>query len=116
MVVAVKGMECAKSNQVNTSLSLSDPFVVQVFEDNVRKVSGECVDLLFCNSGEVRFFTKTHSTVAAAEYLKKYATAFVITRGAGGSSSYDVTALVETPGVTTNATSTNGAGDMYAIN
>jgi sugar/nucleoside kinase (ribokinase family) len=112
--VAVKAMECAKANQVKTSLSLSDPFVVQVFEDNLHKVIGDGVDLLFCNSDEARSFTKTHKTEDAAEQLKKYAKTFVITRGAGGSLSYDGTSLVQTPGVTTNTVDTNGAGDMYA--
>ena len=112
--VAVKAMECAKANQVKTSLSLSDPFVVQVFENNLHKVIGDGVDLLFCNSDEARSFTNTHSTEAAAEQLKKYAKTFVITLGAGGSLSYDGTDLVQTPGVITNAVDTNGAGDMYA--
>jgi len=112
--VAVKAMECAKANQVKTSLSLSDPFVVQVFEDNLHKVIGDGVDLLFCNSDEARSFTNTHSTEAAAEQLKTYAKTFVITRGAGGSLSYDGTDLVQTAGVTANAVDTNGAGDMYA--
>ena len=38
----------------------------------------------------------------------------MITRGAGGSLSYDGTSLVQTPGVTANAVDTNGAGDMFA--
>jgi sugar/nucleoside kinase (ribokinase family) len=112
--VAIKTMECAKANQVKTSLSLSDPFVVQVFEDNLRKVIGGGVDLLFCNSDEARSFTKTHNTEDAAEQLKKYAKTFVITRGAGGSLSFDGKELLQTPGVTANAVDTNGAGDMYA--
>ena len=112
--VAVQAMELAKANQVKTSLSLSDPFVVQVFGDNLRKVIGNGIDLLFCNSHEARSFTNTHSTEAAAEQLKKYAKTFVITRGAGGSLSYDGTDLVQTVGVTANAVDTNGAGDMFA--
>ena len=112
--VAVQAMELAKANQVKTSLSLSDPFVVQVFGDNLRKVIGNGIDLLFCNSHEARSFTNTHSTDAAAEQLKKYAKTFVITRGAGGSLAYDGTGLVQTPGVSANAVDTNGAGDMFA--
>ena len=112
--VAVKAMECAKANQVKTSLSLSDPFVVQVFGDNLRKVIGNGIDLLFCNSDEARSFTNTHSTEAAAEQLKKYAKTFVITCGPGGSLSYDGANLVRTPGVIGNAVDTNGAGDMFA--
>jgi sugar/nucleoside kinase (ribokinase family) len=112
--VAVQAMELAKANQVKTSLSLSDPFVVQVFGDNLRKVIGDGIDLLFCNSHEARSFTNTHSTEAAAEQLKNYAKTFVITRGAGGSLSYDGTDLVQTAGVSANAVDTNGAGDMFA--
>ena len=112
--VAVQAMELAKANQVKTSLSLSDPFVVQVFADNLRKVIGNGIDLLFCNSYEARSFTNTHSTEAAAEQLKKYVKTFVITRGAGGSLSYDGTDLLQTAGVTANAVDTNGAGDMFA--
>jgi len=112
--VAFQTMELAKANQVKTSLSLSDPFVVQVFGDNLRKVIGDGIDLLFCNSHEARSFTNTHSTEAAAEQLKNYAKTFVITRGAGGSLSYDGTDLVQTAGVTANAVDTNGAGDMFA--
>jgi sugar/nucleoside kinase (ribokinase family) len=120
--VAFQAMELAKANKVKTSLSLSDPFVVQVFADNLRKVIGNGIDLLFCNSHEARSFTNTHSTEAAAEQLKKDAKTFVITRGAGGSLSYDGTDLVQTAGVLANAVDTNGAGDMftgaflYAIN
>ena len=112
--VAVKTMELAKANKVKTSLSLSDPFVVQVFADNLVKVIGNGIDLLFCNSHEARSFTNTHSTEAAAEQLKKYAKTFVITRGAGGSLSYNGTDLVQTAGVSANAVDTNGAGDMFA--
>jgi sugar/nucleoside kinase (ribokinase family) len=112
--VAVQAMGLAKANKVKTSLSLSDPFVVQVFGDNLRKVIGNGIDLLFCNSHEARSFTNTHSTEAAAEQLKKYAKTFVITRGAGGSLSYDGTDLVQTVGVSANAVDTNGAGDMFA--
>jgi sugar/nucleoside kinase (ribokinase family) len=112
--VAVKTMALAKAHQVKTSLSLSDPFVVQVFGDNLRKVIGNGIDLLFCNSHEARSFTNTHSTEAAAEQLKKYAKTFVITRGAGGSLSYDGKDLVQTAGVSANAVDTNGAGDMFA--
>jgi len=112
--VAVKAMELAKANQVKTSLSLSDPFVVQVFGDNLRKVIGNGIDLLFCNSDEAKSFTNTHNTEAAVEQLKKYAKTFVITRGAGGSLSYDGTDLLQTAAVSVHAVDTNGAGDMYA--
>ena len=107
-------MECAKANQVKASLSLSDQFVVQTSEDNLLKVIGDSVDLLFCNSDEVRSFTKTHNTEDVAEQLENIAKKFVITRGAGGSLSYDGPNMVQTTGVSANAVDTNGVGDMFA--
>ena len=108
-------MIIAKQKGVKTSLSLSDPFVVEVFSDNIKTIIGEDgVDLLFCNGDEARSLTDTHTIEAAAESLKQYAKTFAITRGPGGSLVYDGKKLIHTPGVMTNAIDTNGAGDMFA--
>ena len=112
--VAIKAIESAKANRVKTSLSLSDPFVVEIYGNNLRKVIGDGIDLLFCNSDEARSFTNTRSTEAAAEQLKTVAKTFVITLGADGSLTYDGTDIFQTAGVLVNALDTNGAGDMYA--
>ena len=113
--VARDAMAFAKQNRVKTSLSLSDPFVVEVFSDNIKTIIGENgVDLIFCNGDEARSFTGTHTIEAAAEALKKYAKTFAITRGPGGSLVFDGDNLIHTPGVLSNAIDTNGAGDMFA--
>jgi sugar/nucleoside kinase (ribokinase family) len=113
--VARDAMAFAKKNRVKTSLSLSDPFVVEVFSDNIKTIIGENgVDLIFCNGDEARSFTGTHTIEAAAEALKKYAKTFAITRGPGGSLVFDGTNLIHTPGILTNAIDTNGAGDIFA--
>ena len=114
-VVARDATVYAKEKGVKTSLSLSDPFVVEVFSDNLKTIIGDDgIDLLFCNGDEARNFTDTHTIEAAAEALKKYAKTFVITRGPGGSLVYDGKEIIHTPGVMTNAIDTNGAGDMFA--
>ena len=113
--VARDAMIYAKKNGVKTSLSLSDPFIVEVFSDNIRTIIGDDgVDLIFCNGDEARSFTGTHTVEAAAEALKKYAKTFAITRGAGGSLVFDGTNMIHTPGVLASAVDTNGAGDMFA--
>ncbi len=113
--VARDAMAFAKKNRVKTSLSLSDPFVVEVFSDNIKTIIGENgVDLIFCNGDEARSFTGTHTIEAAAEALKKYAKTFAITRGPGGSLVFDGANLIHTPGILTNAIDTNGAGDIFA--
>ena len=113
--VARDAMNFAKENGVKTSLSLSDPFVVEVFSDNIKTIIGEDgLDLIFCNGDEARSITGTHTIEAAAEGLKKYAKTFVITRGPGGSLVFDGVNLIHTDGVLASAVDTNGAGDMFA--
>ena len=113
--VARDAMAYAKQNGVKTSLSLSDPFVVEVFSDNIKTIIGENgVDLIFCNGDEARSFTGTHTIEAAAESLKQYAKTFVITRGPDGSLTYDGQDISYNKAVQTNAIDTNGAGDMFA--
>ena len=108
-------MQYAKDNGVKTSLSLSDPFVVEVFSDNIKTIIGDDgLDLIFCNGDEARSFTGTHTIEAAVEGLKKYAKTFVITRGPGGSLVFDGNNLIHTDGVLASAVDTNGAGDMFA--
>lgn len=112
--LACQVMEFAKVNKVKTALSLSDPFVVQMFGDNFRKVIGDGVDLLFCNSAEALSFTCTENLEAAVDQLKMFAKTFVITLGAGGSLTFDGEQLISTPAVSVLAVDTNGAGDMFA--
>jgi len=113
--VARDAMKFAKDNGVKTSLSLSDPFVVEVFSENIKTIIGDDgLDLIFCNGDEARSFTDTNTIEAAAEGLKKYAKTFVITRGPGGSLVFDGVNLIHTEGVLASAVDTNGAGDMFA--
>lgn len=112
--VAINAMAYAKQKGVKTSLSLSDSYVVKVFSESLKSVIGEGIDLLFCNTDEARRFTGTHTVEEAANVLKQHAKTFVITRGPGGSLTYDGHQLIHTPGVSANAVDTNGAGDMFA--
>jgi len=112
--VAVEAMSFAKQHDVKTSLSLSDPFVVQIFSQQLKSVIGDTVDLLFCNEEEAINFTDSSTIEQAAEALKNYAKSFVITRGAAGSMVYDGEHTTCTSGVKAKAINTNGAGDMFA--
>jgi len=112
--VAVEAMSFAKQHGVKTSLSLSDPFVVQIFSEQLKGVIGDGVDLLFCNEEEAINFTESSTIDQAGEALKESAKSFVITRGAEGSMVYDGEKTTCIPGVNTKAINTNGAGDMFA--
>ena len=112
--VAIEAMLHAKRNGVKTSLSLSDPFVVQIFSEPLKRVIGDGVDLLFCNADEAQNFTATSSVEEAAVVLRDFAKSFVITLGAEGSMVYDGNQLKTVSGVKVEALNTNGAGDMFA--
>ncbi|MGE4594122.1 MAG: adenosine kinase [Gammaproteobacteria bacterium] len=112
--VAVEAMSFAKQHGVKTSLSLSDPFVVQVFSEQLKNVIGDGMDLLFCNEDEAISFTGRATVEQAAEALKDCAKSFVITRGAEGSLTYDGNQTTLVPGVKTRTINSNGAGDMFA--
>jgi sugar/nucleoside kinase (ribokinase family) len=107
-------VEKAKQDGVKVALSLSDPFVAQLFTDNLKSVIGDGVDLIFCNKDEAQAFTETNSIESAAEKLKHYAKTFAITDGANGAHLFDGQDLFMVPAVKANAIDTNGAGDMFA--
>lgn len=111
---AVKLRELAEQNGVKTSLSLSDPAIVNFFGDGLREMIGESVDMLFCNEAEAMAFTKTDSIEAAADDLRRYARSFAITRGSRGSLLFDGNQMIDVTGHPVQPIDTNGAGDMFA--
>ena len=89
----------AKESGVKVALSLSDPFVAQIFGDNLRSVIGDGVDLVFCNKDEALAFTKTETVDDACEALKQSAKTFAVTDGAQGAIVFDGKDTVSVPGV-----------------
>ena len=112
--VVKSAVEFAKQQGVKVGLSLSDPFVAQLFADNLKSVIGDGVDLIFCNKDEALAFTGADSIEQAAETLKSYTKTSVITDGANGATVFDGDSLSQVPGVKAKAIDTNGAGDMFA--
>lgn len=104
----------AKHHGVKVAVSLSDPFVAEIFGDALRDMIGEGVDLIFCNKDEAMTFTQTDDMAAAVEALKIYTQAFVITDGANGACAFDGASMMQAVGVQAKAIDTNGAGDMFA--
>jgi sugar/nucleoside kinase (ribokinase family) len=112
--VTKEAVELAKAKGVKVAISLSDPFVVEVFGDALRQVIGDGVDLIFCNKNEATAFTGTETLEAASEALKQYTKTFAITVGAEGAITFDGSSLEQSAGVKAEAIDTNGAGDMFA--
>ena len=121
LTASVTGMKAAKlakkiaeENDIKTSITLSDPSIVQAFRDNFIDLIGTSVDLLFCNKEEAITFTQTGDVLEAREALKKEAKQFVITLGQNGAMIYDGETFIDIEPYNVQAIDTNGAGDMYA--
>ena len=109
-----QAVEFAKEQGVKIAISLSDPFVVDVFGDALRDVIGSGVDLVFCNKDEALAFTSSDGLDSAIEKLKLITKSFAITDGAKGAITYDGDSVSKSDGVSAKAIDTNGAGDMFA--
>ena len=109
-----EAVQFAKEQGVKIAISLSDPFVVDVFVDALREVMGDGVDLVFCNKEEALAFTGSNNLDSAIEKLKQYTKSFAITDGANGAITFDGDLVCRSEGVPAKAIDTNGAGDMFA--
>jgi len=111
---AVRARELAEAAGVKTSLSFSDPGMVEFFRDGIAEIIGDKLDLVFCNREEALGWAESEDLGAAVAALKKVANAFVITLGGDGALTWDGSELVEIPPHKVEAVDTNGAGDMFA--
>ncbi|MFV8819754.1 adenosine kinase [Haliea sp. E17] len=111
---AVRAREIAEAEGVKTSLSFSDPGMVQFFREGLEEMLGGGVDLVFCNEAEALGWGQCEDLDSAMEALKQVAKQFVITRGADGALTFDGQALAEIPPHKVLAVDSNGAGDMFA--
>lgn len=104
----------AEENGVKTSITLSDPSIVQAFKPQFEDVIGASVDLLFCNEDEAMTFTGTDNLEDARQALKKEAKQFAITQGKNGAIIFDGDTFIDIEPYSVKAVDTNGAGDMFA--
>ncbi len=111
---AIRAREIAQACGVKTSLSFSDPGMVEFFREGISAIIGDGLDLIFCNEAEALGWGETDNLEVAIEKMKRVAGSFVITRGARGALTFDGSELVEIPPHQVHAVDSNGAGDMFA--
>ena len=114
LAAALHTREVAQANGVKTSISFSDPGMVKFFRENMEKMVGDKVDLVFCNEAEALEWGQSDSLEDAMAAIKGVASSFVITRGAKGAISFDGENTFEVDATPVEAINTNGAGDMFA--
>ena len=111
---ALEAQSLARTNNVEVSLTLSDPAMVENFRSNFDLMLSQGIDLLFCNHEEARLLTSEDSVEKCADALKDVASSFVITSGKDGSLAYDGSNYHRAAAVPTTAVDTTGAADSFA--
>ncbi len=109
-----KAKRIAAENKVKVSLTFSDPSMVKYFNDQMKDIVGEGVDLLFCNIEEAELFANVSGMEAAKEAIGRVAKQYVITKGSEGAIAFDGSAYHEIEPFPTKAVDATGAGDMFA--
>ncbi len=107
-------MQQAKRHGVKVSLTFSDPFLMERFGDDFRRITREYCDVVFCNAEEVRHFTHTDDLEAAARMIGELVELAFVTDSAAGCLVVQDGELERIPGFRVNAIDTVGAGDAFA--
>ncbi len=110
----IEARKIAENNNIKTSLTFSDPFVVEHFRDGFTETIGDGIDLLFCNEVEALSYTGKESVAEAIDVIKTFAKTFAITLGAKGATIFDGSDLIHIDANTVKAVDSNGAGDLFA--
>ncbi len=111
---AIEARKFAEANNVKTAISFSDPGMVEFFRDGLKEMTGEKVDLAFCNKEEALGWAEADSIESAIENIKQVANTFAITLGAEGAIVFDGEELHNIEPHKVAAIDTNGAGDAFA--
>jgi len=107
--------QIAKQNQIETSLSLSDPFCVDRHRDELKDFITEYVDLVFCNFDEAKMFTQSETMADVSAFFQNYNKKIVMTASAEGAYYFDSETVRHRPTQKiSNVVDTTGAGDNFA--
>ena len=106
--------EIAEQHGVKTSITLSDPAMVQFFRGGLQDMIGNGVDLIFANDVEAKEWTGKETVEESLQELKSIAKQIVITCGSEGALLFDGEKEISIASHKVNSVDTNGAGDMFA--
>ncbi|MCA9152344.1 MAG: adenosine kinase [Planctomycetales bacterium] len=107
-------MEAAKRLDVKVSLTYSDPFLMERFGDDFRRVTAEFCDIIFCNADEAKHLTGAADLDGAARKLSEWVELAFITDGPNGCRVVQGGHSELVAGYSVQAIDTVGAGDAFA--
>ena len=111
---AVRAREVAEDEGVRTSMTLSDPTMVEFFRDGLTTMLGNGVYQLFCNEEEALAWTRTDRIDIAVNELRDIAPCVNVTLGSAGCLVATSAGRRRISGFQVSANDTTGAGDIYA--
>ena len=111
---AVRAREVAEDEGVRTSMTLSDPAMVEFSRDGLTTMLGNGVHQLFCNEEEALAWTRTDRIDIAVNELRDIAPCVNITLGSAGCLVATSAGRRRVSGFQVTANDTTGAGDIYA--
>jgi len=105
----------AKVMNIETSLSLSDPFCVDRHRDELQSFIEEYVDLVFCNFDEAKRFAQSETMADVSVFLQSFEKKIAMTTGAEGAYYFHGKSVAHQPAQKiTHVIDTTGAGDNFA--
>ena len=110
----IDARKIAEANGVKTTLTLSDPAMVQYFRGGLEDMLGDGVDLLFANDVEAKTWTGEDDIDKAIAGLGAVAKTAVVTLGSKGAAVNSGGEIIRIEPTPTKAIDSNGAGDMFA--
>jgi len=106
--------QLARASNTKIALTFSDPSMVNYCRDNLQRLIGDGVDLLFCNETEALDFTGCDNLADAVTALKQVTRQLALTRGAKGALVFDGENQYDITPHSVKAVDSNGAGDLFA--
>lgn len=104
----------AKSHNVKVALTFSDLFLVERHGEELRQLSAEYADVIFCNADEVKRFCKETDLEACARQMSDLADLIFITNSGEGCLVVENKTITPVAGFPVKPIDSVGAGDAFA--
>ena len=105
----------AKAINIETSLSLSDPFCVDRHRDELKEFIEEYVDLVFCNFDEGKMFAQSETMADVSAFFQSFGKKIAMTASVEGASYFHGETVAHQPAQKIEQViDTTGAGDNFA--
>jgi len=105
----------AKTMNIETSLSLSDPFCVDRHRNELKEFIEEFVDLVFCNFDEAKMFTQSETMADVSAFFQSFGKKIAMTASAEGAYYFHGETVTHHPAhKIEQVIDTTGAGDNFA--